>query len=295
MLSSGTLNLKFMQRKTNTKPAQEEPRQRKDTKQISAITSKEQSSSSTLHHHSPTNTPTLRIIFEESLISFPWLSCHRPAHLPSDSANTLPAHIGRKSYGEFNKAIQKLEEGGATIEEEEQIPNHKRAQSESSITQETRPEKKKRPTNNNNNTRVPDLSTRRSGTYREVEGVENLKIDEKMAHGNEDQKRVSKKKKQSDHQEQTEGESGFKKPYTSTTIKTKRKQQPNSSNLNHTQSNQTQTTNESTSLSIQNKKKTNKIRKEDQGRSNSGVEDEDAVNLQIEEMFQQARNATQSS
>ncbi|KAH9444296.1 hypothetical protein Pst134EA_032386 [Puccinia striiformis f. sp. tritici] len=292
MLSSGTLNLKFMQRKTNTKPVQEEPRQRKDTKQISAITSKEQSSSSTLHSHSPTNTPTLRIIFEESLISFPWLSCHRPAHIPSDSANTLPAHIGRKSYGEFNKAIQKLEEGGGAIEEEEQIPNHKRAQSESSITQESRPEKKKKP--KNNNTRVPDLSTSRSGTYREVEGVENLKIDEKMGHGNEDQKRVSKKKK-SDRQEQAEGGSGFKKPYTSTTIKTKRKQQPNSSNLNHTKPNQTQTTNESTSLSIQNKKKTNKIRKEDQGRSNSGVEDEDAVNLQIEEMFKQARNATQSS
>ncbi|KNZ45831.1 uncharacterized protein VP01_776g3 [Puccinia sorghi] len=104
------LNLKFMQRKPNPniKPKLEETPSTKDAQVFrtqGTVTITQSSSTSTSQRRDP---PTLRIVFEESLISFPWLSWRRPAPSSSDPAKDgiLPAHIGRKSYGEFNKAIQ---------------------------------------------------------------------------------------------------------------------------------------------------------------------------------------------
>jgi len=234
MLSSGTLNLKFMQRKANPniKPKLEEPPSTKEAQVLraqGAVTITQSSSAAASTSSTTTrqrrDPSTLSIVFEESLISFPWLSWRRPtAPSPSGPPNDglLPAHIGRKSYGEFNKAIQKLDDGPAASSSS---APHKRPQPESPSRQSSRPEKPKKLKNDEASER--GRGPRHGGEQRHDGDEEDADAD---------QKTLKKKKKKNTattstmtQQEGRAGEGdasagGFKKPFSATAIKTKRKQ-----------------------------------------------------------------------
>ncbi|PLW05283.1 hypothetical protein PCANC_27115 [Puccinia coronata f. sp. avenae] len=243
MLSSGTLNLKFMQRKPNPniKPKLEEERNRHPAQKGiqrekgAARTGQASSSSSTVPtlQRLPDSSiaPTLTIVLEESLISFPWLSCRRSAAIPSGptESDSLPAHIGRKSYGEFNQAIQKLDEGPVLASHTRAQPesaSHKRSQPESSTSQSSRKEFKKLKIQSRHD--EPLLNVQK--------GEDKTTFGDKMArrydHDDDSKQELKKKKKkkQQQHQHQQKEEEeveestrAFKKPFNTTTIKSKRK------------------------------------------------------------------------
>jgi hypothetical protein len=217
----------------------------------------------------------LTIVLEESLISFPWLSCRRSAAIPSGptESDSLPAHIGRKSYGEFNQAIQvlspispyllslslsqgwifkgakmitlsslllarcfhrlfveqKLDEGPVLASHTRAQPesaSHKRSQPESSTSQSSRKEFKKLKIQSRHD--EPLLNVQK--------GEDKTTFGDKMArrydHDDDSKQELKKKKKkkQQQHQHQQKEEEeveestrAFKKPFNTTTIKSKRK------------------------------------------------------------------------
>lgn len=143
MLSSGTLNLKFMKRNQSQHPSKITPKIENQTHTPSTTTTQNQfilpSSSSTDrrqphqrtsqidHPVHPSFPISLTILFEDSLIGFPLLSFHRYPNISDPSHSILPAHVGRKSFGDFNWTIQNLGDTKPT--------SHKRPQPEHSTSQ----------------------------------------------------------------------------------------------------------------------------------------------------------------
>ncbi|KAI8452876.1 hypothetical protein BY996DRAFT_6431704 [Phakopsora pachyrhizi] len=113
MLSSGTLNLKFMQRGKTPQTIQSNHSRQQSFGQKSSPGPdvKSNAKDRTRQDQAP------EIVYEDSLISFPLLSFSSSSSASTKSLRTknlsncltvVPHHVGRRSYGEFNKTVEKL-------------------------------------------------------------------------------------------------------------------------------------------------------------------------------------------
>ncbi|CAH7687828.1 hypothetical protein PPACK8108_LOCUS22673 [Phakopsora pachyrhizi] len=115
MLSSGTLNLKFMQRGKAPQTIQSNHSRQRSLGQKSSPGRLKDSYNS--KHSDQRQDQAPEIVYEDSLISFPLLSFSSSSSASTKSLRTknlsncltvVPHHVGRRSYGEFNKTVEKL-------------------------------------------------------------------------------------------------------------------------------------------------------------------------------------------
>nr|AFN02847.1 hypothetical protein [Phakopsora pachyrhizi] len=125
MLSSGTLNLKFMQRGKTPQTIQSNHSRQQSFGQKSSpgpdvksnAKDRRLKDSYNSKHSDQRQDQAPEIVYEDSLISFPLLSFSSSSSASTKSLRTknlsncltvVPHHVGRRSYGEFNKTVEKL-------------------------------------------------------------------------------------------------------------------------------------------------------------------------------------------